>query len=104
MVLYFYGHREILDIRRKGHRPSCVSYTILINGYCKVDNVRTTQKLLDEMVEDGIRLNSLTYSALIGEFFDIKIGEGEGIDSHALGSNELPRGLASEQCSFCESH
>ncbi|KAI3701761.1 hypothetical protein L6452_27087 [Arctium lappa] len=48
-----------------GHCPNVVSYTTLINGYCRLGELSLAHKLLDEMSECGVRPNSLTYSVLI---------------------------------------
>ncbi|GKV09427.1 hypothetical protein SLEP1_g20932 [Rubroshorea leprosula] len=60
-----------------GHCPNAVTYTTLINGYCKIGDLGTAHKLLDEMHECGVVPNSLAYSVLIRWVFrrrDVEYG------------------------------
>ncbi|GKV11392.1 hypothetical protein SLEP1_g22655 [Rubroshorea leprosula] len=61
----------------KDHCPNAVTYTTVINGYCKIGDLGTAHKLLDEMRECGVVPNSLTYSVLIRLVFrrrDVEYG------------------------------
>ncbi|KAJ4834911.1 hypothetical protein Tsubulata_032565, partial [Turnera subulata] len=60
------GHRLVYDMMGRGHCPSVVTYTTLVNGYCWVGEMGDAFKLFDEMREPGgVAPNSLTWSLLI---------------------------------------
>ncbi|KAI5660267.1 hypothetical protein M9H77_29060 [Catharanthus roseus] len=59
------AHQVFLDAKRRGHFINVVSYTSLINGYCKVGEMEVANKLFDEMCECGLKPNTLTHSVLV---------------------------------------
>uniref|UniRef100_A0A7N0T5V3 Pentatricopeptide repeat-containing protein n=1 Tax=Kalanchoe fedtschenkoi TaxID=63787 RepID=A0A7N0T5V3_KALFE len=60
------AHGLFFDMVGRGHCPNTVSYTTLIDGYCKAGDLDSAHKVFDEMLENGVSANSLTYSVLIG--------------------------------------
>ena len=46
-----------------------ITYTAMIYGYCKSGDMKDAAKLLAEMVEKGIVLNTVTYNTLTNRFY-----------------------------------
>ena len=53
----------------KGCSPDVFSYTILINGYCKIKKIDEAMHLFHEMSNKGMIPNVVTYNNLIIGFF-----------------------------------
>ncbi|KAL0546006.1 hypothetical protein IC582_015910 [Cucumis melo] len=45
--------------------PDVVYYTVLIDGYCKMNNLNAAFVLFEEMVDQGIEADAVTYTALL---------------------------------------
>ena len=60
------AHRILFNMLDRGHCPTVISYTTLINGYCTYGEMGAAFKVFDEMSEKGVTPNSLTYSVLLG--------------------------------------
>ncbi|XP_058087543.1 pentatricopeptide repeat-containing protein At3g22470, mitochondrial-like [Magnolia sinica] len=56
----------------KGHKPSVVTYAMLINGYCKKQMVDKDMWLFQEMSCKGLKPNVVTYNTLIGGLYRVR--------------------------------
>ncbi|KAL5769254.1 hypothetical protein ACOSQ2_016037 [Xanthoceras sorbifolium] len=54
-----------LEMHARNMMPSTITYTSLLNGYCKEGNLMEALKLRDFMSEKGIRIRLSAYRALI---------------------------------------
>ena len=66
--------------------PNEVTYNILIDGFCKDENVSDAKKVFEEMQRQGLRANMITYDSLIdGLCWDGKLDEAISLWNEMLG-------------------
>ncbi|KAF8401850.1 hypothetical protein HHK36_012797 [Tetracentron sinense] len=62
--------RKVFDsMESRGHAPDVVSYSTLINGYCKGRMIDEAMWLFREMCSKGLMPDTITYSTLINGLF-----------------------------------
>jgi pentatricopeptide repeat domain-containing protein 1 len=49
-------------------KPDVVSYNTVINGFCKQGLIKEAQRVLSEMIEDGVAPCVVTYHTLVGGY------------------------------------
>ncbi|TKY58453.1 Pentatricopeptide repeat-containing protein [Spatholobus suberectus] len=54
----------LLEMSANSVQPNKITYTIMIDGYCKLGNTKEATKLLNEMIRNGIAPDTITYNAL----------------------------------------
>ncbi|CAI9781251.1 unnamed protein product [Fraxinus pennsylvanica] len=65
--------RELFDLMEaKGHKRNVVSYTVLINGYCKCQKVEEAMRLFKEMVSRECKPNVITFTVLLAGLFQVR--------------------------------
>ncbi|KAL4316428.1 hypothetical protein AHAS_Ahas15G0284100 [Arachis hypogaea] len=60
----------------QGIKLDLITYNLLINGLCKIYDLKEDRKLVNEMSERGLKSNKITFIILIDEYCkdkDIKI-------------------------------
>lgn len=61
------AHNLLRGMRRKNQKllPNVVSYTTLIRGYCENQLIPEALEIFDEMVDQGLKPNKITYNTLM---------------------------------------
>ncbi|KAL5976678.1 hypothetical protein ACLOJK_021011 [Asimina triloba] len=74
----FEARRLFDDMSSRGCSRNAVSYTTIINGFCKIGELDIAQELFHDMLQQGVPPNSLTYSILVrGVLRKRKVEEGK---------------------------
>ncbi|KDP31718.1 hypothetical protein JCGZ_14931 [Jatropha curcas] len=91
------------DIVEKGYQPDVYTYTVIVNGLCKIGKTTVAFGVLKRMVEEGCEPNVVSYSAIIDslckdrfvtEALDLFLKiKSEGISPNVVTYNTLIRGL-----------
>ncbi|KAJ6725332.1 REPEAT-CONTAINING PROTEIN putative-RELATED [Salix viminalis] len=68
-----------------------VSYNIAIKAFCKMDDLESAQKVVDEMVQRAVEPNVITFNTLLNGFYlNGKVADGERIWSRMVGMSIVP--------------
>ncbi|PON31994.1 Tetratricopeptide-like helical domain containing protein [Parasponia andersonii] len=59
---------RVFDYMRKHHKLSSASFTVMIQGLSRVNDLRKAMKLHDEMLKVGLKPDEVTYKSLISVF------------------------------------
>ncbi|KAJ6706897.1 REPEAT-CONTAINING PROTEIN putative-RELATED [Salix viminalis] len=82
----------IVDLRSEmGITFDVVSYSIAINGFCKMGDLSSAEMVFDEMVKRDVEPNLITFNTLLNGFYlDGKFADGERIWSRMVEMNVVP--------------
>ncbi|KAK7857444.1 pentatricopeptide repeat-containing protein [Quercus suber] len=56
------------EMRVNGIRPDVICYTVLIDRYCKTENLQDAVALFDNMIDRGLEPDTVTYTALLSGY------------------------------------
>ncbi|OMO83596.1 hypothetical protein COLO4_22429 [Corchorus olitorius] len=56
------------EMKHMGVKPDVVCYTVLIDQYCKTNNLQDAIRIFDEMIDSGLQPDNMTYTALISGY------------------------------------
>ncbi|XVF61837.1 hypothetical protein PTKIN_Ptkin08bG0165700 [Pterospermum kingtungense] len=56
------------EMKCKGVEPDVVCYTVLIDQYCRTNNLQDAIRIFDEMIDTGLEPDNVTYTALISGY------------------------------------
>ncbi|KAG2267263.1 hypothetical protein Bca52824_061818 [Brassica carinata] len=59
------AHHLLLLMELKGYTPDVVSYSTVVNGYCRFGELEKVWKLIEVMKDKGLKPNSYTYGSVI---------------------------------------